>query len=74
MKITIRQLNGCLSTLQLADINPESQEALKELIQTLVKTKRDHIEIPEDDEFGKAIIGMSKLHTNLVNVQKHNTA
>ncbi len=70
MRVTIRQLNGCLSAMQVAKINPESQKVLKELIQLLVENKKDSIDLPEDDEFCKAIVDMSKLHTNLVKVQK----
>ncbi len=56
--------------MQIAKINPDSQRALKELIQLLIKNKKDSVEISENDAFYKAIIAMSKLHTNLVNVQK----
>lgn len=76
MRITIRQLNGCLSAMQIAKINPGAQEELKELIQVLIDRKKDSIELPEPEEdgFTKAIIEMSKLHTNLVRVQRHNTS
>ena len=69
MKVSIRQLNGCLSAMQIANINPESQITLKELIQTMIENKKESIELPEEDKFCKAIIDMSRLHTNLVEVQ-----
>jgi len=72
MKVSIRQLNGCLSAMQVARINPKSQTALKELIQTLIKGKKDYIEMPAEDTFCKAIVEMSALHTNLIRVQRHN--
>ena len=70
MKVTIRQLNGCLSAMQVAKINSSSQKILKELIQLLIENKKDSVEMPTDDNFCKAIIDMSKLHKSLVNVQK----
>ena len=71
MRITIRQLNGCLSAMQLVKMHPERQIELKKLIQAMLKNKKDCIEVPEN-EFYTAIVEMSKLHTNLVNVQRHN--
>jgi len=76
MKVSIRQLNGCLSAMQVARVNPESQKSLRELIQTLIESKKDYIEIsedyPEEINFFKTTIEMSKIHTDLVKVQRHN--
>jgi len=55
--------------MQSAKINPESQEVLKGLIQSMLSRKKEYIELLEDD-FTKAIVEMAKLHTNYVNVQR----
>lgn len=72
MKVTIRQLNGCLSAMQVAKINPGSQKTLEELIQTMISSKKDSIEFDDENPWCKRIIKMSTIHTDLVRVQRHN--
>lgn len=68
MKVTVRQLNGCLSAMQIVRIKPEVQKSCKELIQLMIENKTNTIDIT-DDEFAKAVIEMNSLYSQLEKAQ-----
>lgn len=70
MKITIRQLNSTLSGLQREKLLPTVQEAIKELIQTMLTEKKDFIEMEETDEACIAVMRLSYLNDIVIKNQK----
>lgn len=70
MDITIRQINGTLSALQLAHKYPDVQTRLKELISLMLLNHKNHISIPPEDSFYKAITELSSLQVIQSNYQK----
>jgi len=70
MKVSIRQLNGALSALQVAKVSYKKQKDLKDLIQIMLKAKTKEVDLSED--IALWIFSLCQNHKCLLRVQKHN--
>ena len=68
MRVTIRQLNSALSALKLAKKQFSNQRVIAELIQAMLRSKKQSVELQEDE--GKFVVQLSGLHEQFANVQK----
>ena len=72
MKITIRQLNGCLSAMEACHAKMTNRMQLKNFISDMLEIKVYELELPDNDKFAIYITEMAKLHANFVKAQGEN--
>ena len=66
MKITIRQLNSCLSTMETAHAKIADRMPMKSFIDDMLKSKIYELELPDDDKFAIYVTKMARLHQSFV--------